>query len=297
MTKGGTTKIKVMYPENDGRFKKGYTKIIRKVLVQLCLAGISLVFIFPFIWLISTSLKAFTEASSLSLQLIPKHIKWDNYVEIFQKAPFARYMLNTIFLAVVSVFGQVLTCSLVAYSLTHIEWVGKKILFPIIMATMLLPYQVTLIPVYMIYFKLKMVGTYWPLIIPAFVAAPIYVFLIRQFFLTLPTSIIQAARIDGASHFRIYSTIVVPLSKPVFTAVAVFTFLNTWSDFMGPLIYLNKSELYTISIGLKSYIGEHYTEWNLVMAASAVATIPIIIVYFFAQKQFIEGITMTGIKG
>lgn len=270
---------------------------VRKFIITLCLIGLSAVFIFPFIWMISTSFKEFSEASSLSVELIPKHVRWANYVEIFQKVPFARYMLNTVFLAAVSVIGQVLTCSLVAYSLTQIEWAGKKILFPIIMATMFLPYQVTLIPVYIIYNKLHMVGSYLPLIIPAFVAAPVYVFLMRQFFLTLPASIVQAARIDGASHFRIYSTIVVPLSKPVFTAVGIFTLLNTWSDFMGPLIYLNKPELYTISIGLKSYIGEHNTEWNLVMAASAVATIPIILIYFFAQKQFIEGITMTGIKG
>lgn len=267
------------------------------IVPQICLTIISIIFIFPFIWMLSTSLKSFTEASSLGLQLIPEHVQWDNYVVIFQKAPFARYMLNTLFLAAVSVVGQVITCSMVAYSLAHVEWRGKKILFPIIMATMLLPYQVTLIPVYLIYNKLKLVGTFLPLIIPAFVAAPVYVFLIRQFFLTLPQSIVQAARIDGASHFKIYTTIIVPLSKPVFTAVAVFTFLNTWSDFMGPMIYLNNPKLYTISIGLKSYIGEHYTEWNLVMAASAVATVPIIVIFFFAQKQFIEGITMTGIKG
>jgi ABC-type sugar transport system, permease component len=258
---------------------------------------ISVIFIFPFIWMLSTSLKSFTEASSLTIKLIPEKIEWNNYIAIFQKAPFGRYMLNTLFLAAVCVFGQVLSCSLVAYSITHIQWFGKKLLFPIILATIMLPYQVTLIPVYLIYNKMKLVGTYLPLIIPAFVAAPLFVFLIRQFYLTLPDSIIQAARMDGASHFRVYSTIVVPLSKSVFTAVAVFTFLNNWSDFMGPMVYLNKPDLYTVSIGLKSYIGEHHTEWNLVMAASTIATLPIIVIYFFAQKQFIEGITMTGIKG
>lgn len=276
---------------------KTQTKILVRIFTYFFVSIVAIIFIFPFIWLISTSFKEFKEASSLSLELIPKKFHWQNYIEIFQKAPFARYMLNTLFLALINIVGQILTCSLVAYSLSHIEWKGKKFLFPLIISTMLLPYQVTMIPLYLIYNKLHLIGSYLPLIIPSFVAVPLFVFLMRQFFLTLPSSLVQAARIDGASHLRIYTTIIVPLSKPVFTAVGIFAFINTWSDFMGPLIYLSKPELYTISIGLKSYIGEHYTEWNLVMAASAVATIPIIIIFFFAQKQFVEGITMTGIKG
>ena len=282
---------------NDIRTGAPRRKAFKTLLTHLCLSVITIIFIFPFIWMLSTSLKEFREASSLSLDLIPERIMWQNYVDIFQKAPFGRYMINTVFLASVNVIGQVLTCSLVAYSLSHINWKGRKYLFPIIMATILLPYQVTMIPLYIIYNKLKLVGTYLPLIIPAFVAAPVYIFLMRQFFMTLPPSIVHAARIDGASHLKIYAAVVVPLSKNVFTAVGVFTFLNTWSDFMGPLIYLNKPELYTISIGLKSYIGEHNTEWHYVMAASTLATIPLIIIFFFAQKQFIEGINMTGIKG
>lgn len=286
-----------MYEGQQYFHKKKSYKRFKRLMVYICLSIISAIFIFPFIWLISTSFKEFSEASSLSLDLIPKKIVWQNYVDIFERAPFGRYLVNTLFLAVINVVGQLLTCSLVAYSLSHIDWKGKKILFPIIMASILLPFQVTMIPLYIIYNKLKMVGTYLPLILPSFFAAPIYVFLMRQFFLTLPSSLVQAARIDGASHLRVYSTVVVPLSKPVFMAITVFTFLNTWSDFMGPLIYLNKPELYTVSIGLKSYIGEHNTEWNYVMAASAVATVPIVILFFFAQKQFIEGISMTGIKG
>lgn len=267
------------------------------IIPHIILILIGITFVFPFIWMLSTSLKDISEASSLSIQLIPKSFKWDNYIEIFQKVPFFRYILNTLFLAGTGIIGQILTCSMVAYALSQIDWKGKKFLFPIIMATILLPYQVTMIPVYIIYYKLKLVGTYLPLIIPAFTAGAINVFLMRQFFLTIPASLLQAASIDGASHFIRYSKIILPLSKPVIAAVSVFTFLNTWSDFMGPLIYLNKPEMYTVSMGLKSYIGEHVVAWQLIMAASAVATIPIIILFFFAQKQFIEGITLTGVKG
>ncbi|HEY5563172.1 MAG TPA: carbohydrate ABC transporter permease [Clostridiaceae bacterium] len=270
---------------------------MKKILPHIVLILIGIMFIFPFLWLLSTSFKSGTDASALSLNLIPKKINWENYKEIFVKVPFLRYCINTLFLAIIGIVGQMLTSSMVAYSLSGINWWGKKVLFPIILSTILLPYQVTMIPVYLIYNKLHLVGTYWPLIIPYFLASAINIFLMRQFFITLPTSLMEAASIDGASHFTIYTKIILPLSKPVLAAVSVFTFLNVWSDFLGPLIYINNQSMFTVSLGLKSFIGEHSVEWNLIMAASAVTTIPIIIIFFFAQKQFIEGITLTGIKG
>jgi len=255
------------------------------------------IFIFPFLWLLSSSLKTMTEATALDFRLVPSNLRFDNYAEVFRTVPFFRYLLNTLYLSLAAVVGQVVTSSMVAYSFTHVNWRGGRILFPIVIATMLIPYQVTMIPVYIIFNDVGLVGTFWPLIIPSFTAGAFNVFLMRQFFLTLPQSLMQAAKIDGASHVRVFLSVVAPLCKPVIATIAVFNFLWTWSDFMGPLIYLNRPELYTISIGLQAFIMKHYIKWHLIMAASAVPTVPMIVLFFIAQKQFIEGITMTGIKG
>lgn len=272
-------------------------KFIGRCMSQVVLIIVGIIFIYPFFWMVSTSLKTVNDASSLSLNLIPKVIAWENYQEIFKIVPFHKYIVNTTFLAVINMIGQVLTSSMVAYAMSHINWKGKKYIFPLILSTLLLPYQVTMIPVYIIYRNLNLVGTFLPLIIPAFTAGAMNVFLMRQFFMSIPHSLVQAAEIDGANNFKIYYKIILPLSKPVLTAVAVFTLLFTWSDFMGPLIYLNDPEKFTMSIGLKAFIGEHSVKWQLIMAASTVATVPMIVLFFFAQKQFIEGITLTGIKG
>ncbi len=264
---------------------------------QAVLIGFGIVFFVPFLWLMATSLKSLPEISRSTLTFIPEHVQWDNYVRVFDRIPYWRYTLNTLYVTVLSVVGQVISSALVSYSLTKIDWKGRKWIFPAVIATMLLPYQVTMIPVYVIFQKLHLVGTYWPLIIPAFTAAPFYVFLLRQFFMTLPDSLIQAARIDGANEFTIFSRIVLPLCRPALATVAIFTFLFTWSDFLGPLIYLNDSSMYTLTLGLQSFLAEHYVEWDLLMAASAMFTLPVIVMFFCAQRYFIEGINLTGVKG
>lgn len=272
------------------------TKVINKTIVpHIVLIALGIVFSVPFLWLLGTSLKSLNEISQ-SLSLIPKHFQWDNYIRVFERIPYTRYTLNTLYVSVFSVIGQLIASSLVAYSLSKIDWKGKNIIFPIVIATMMLPYQVTMIPVFMIFQKLDLVGSYWPLILPTFTGAPFYIFLLRQFFMTLPDSLIQAARIDGAREFTIFMRIVIPLCKPALAAVAIFTFIATWSDFLGPLIYLNDSKQYTLTLGLQAFMAEHYVEWDLLMAASALFTLPIVVLFFFAQKYFIEGITLTGIK-
>jgi len=248
-------------------------------------------------WLIATSLKSLNEISNSTLTLLPRHYHWDNYIRVFERIPYVRFSLNTLYVTVMSVIGQIISSTLVAYSLTKIDWQGKKLIFPIVIATMLIPYQVTLIPLYIIFQKLHLVGTYWPLIIPAFTGAPFYIFLLRQFFMTLPDSLVQAARIDGARELHIFARIVLPLCKPAIASVAIFTFISTWSDFLGPLIYLNDNKMYTLTLGLQAFMAEHYVEWDLLMAASVLFTLPIIVMFFFAQKYFIEGIALTGIKG
>jgi multiple sugar transport system permease protein len=277
----------------QSRSKLFYQKILPHTV--LILSGI--IFSIPFFWLIGTSFKPLNEISQSTLSIFPEHFHWDNYARVFQRIPFLRYTGNTLFVSLMCVLGQVISTSMVAYSLTKIDWKGKKIIFPIVLATMMIPYQVTLIPVYVIFQKIHLVGSYWPLIIPTFTAAPFYVFLLRQFFMTLPDSLIQAARIDGAREFTIFTRVVLPLCRPAITSVAIFTFLSTWSDFLGPLIYLNNNKMYTITLGLKAFMAEHYTEWDLLMAASVMFTLPVIVMFFFAQKYFIEGITLTGIKG
>jgi len=272
--------------------KRKYSLFVHCLLV---LAGIA--FLAPFVWMLLTSLKSLEEISTFPVTIWPETFLWRNYSDVFEIIPFAKYFLNTLYVTLASVAGQLFAAPLVAYSITKIEWSGRKWIFPIVIATMLLPFQVTMIPIYMIFKDMGLTGSYWPLIIPTFTGAPLYIFLLRQFFMSIPDTIIQAARIDGASESRIYVTIILPLCRPALAAVAIFTFLYTWSDFMGPLLYLNNADKYTLTLGLQAFLAEHYTEWGLLMAASALFTLPLIIMFFFAQKQFIEGITLTGIKG
>ncbi len=186
--------------------------------------------------------------------------------------------------------------ALVAYSFSKIEWKGKKILFPLVMATMMLPSQVTMIPVYIIWSKLEMVNTFTPLILPSLFGSAFNIFLLRQFFSGIPDSLIEASRIDGASEFRIFAQILLPLSKPVLTSIALFTFMGGWNDFMGPLMYLNESSKWPLSIGLQAFMFQFQQQWELLMAATVLFTVPMIIVFFLGQKQFMEGIVMTGFK-
>lgn len=269
---------------------------VTSVITHVALISLGIIFLAPFAWMLLTSLKSLPEISTFPLTIFPEIIHWENYVKVFQVIPFARYFMNTLYVTVLSVLGQLFAAPLVAYSITKIDWVGRKFIFPIVIATMLLPFQVTMIPVYLIFQKIGLTGTYWPLIIPAITGAPLYIFLLRQFFLAIPDTLIQAAKIDGASDLRIYISVILPLSRPALAAVAIFTFLYTWSDFMGPLLYLNNADQYTLTLGLQAFLAEHYTEWGLLMAASVLFTLPIVVMFFFAQKQFIEGITLTGIK-
>jgi multiple sugar transport system permease protein len=271
--------------------------VITRILPHLPLVVLGLFFLFPFLWMLSTALKTLPEATALPLKLLPRPPHWENFSLAFQRVPYLRYAMNTIFLTTVSVIAYLISSPLVAYSVSKINWVGKKILFPLILATMLLPMQVTMVPLFMVFNKLGWVGSFKPLIVPAFMGGAFYIFLLRQFFLTIPDSLFESARIDGAQEWRIYFKIALPLCKPALTTVAIFAFLSVWSDFLGPLIYLTKQEMYTLSIGLQSYKFEHYIEWNLLMAAAAMFTVPIIVLYFFAQRKFIEGIATTGLKG
>ncbi|PTM59733.1 carbohydrate ABC transporter permease [Desmospora activa] len=272
------------------RFKK-------LILPHLVLSAIGLLFLFPFIWLILSSLKTPQEIFQIPPTFWPQEPRWDNYIRTFEAMPFFRYTLNTIFLCTVNIVGQLIASPLTAYSLSRIEWKGRRFVFGIIIATMILPPQVTMIPVYIIFAQLGWVNTYIPLTIGAFFGSAFNIFLLRQFMMGIPKELSEAARIDGASEIRIYLQIIYPLLKPPLAAIAIFTFVGVWNDFMGPLIYLNDDRLWTITLGLQGFLSQHGAQWELLMAAGVIFTLPSVIIYFIGQKKFIEaGASLTSFK-
>jgi multiple sugar transport system permease protein len=278
------------------------TKISRAV-THLALVILSLPAILPLIWMLSTSLKAddkvyagtVTGGFQLS-SLIPNPVMWSNYPRALETVPFNIYLRNTLFLGIVCVIGAVLSSALVAYGFGRLDFRGKKVLFAMLIATMALPSQVTMIPVFELFRSLGWYGTYLPLIVPCFTSAPFYVFLLTQFFKTIPEEIAESARLDGANEFQIFSRIIIHLAKPALATCALFQFLGTWNDFMGPLIYINDPSRYTLAYGLQQFMSAYGGQWTQLMAASVVFTLPIILLFFFAQKTFIQGISTTGGK-
>ena len=224
-------------------------------------------------------------------------LHWINYVDAFRRMDFIQNLRNTLFICVAYVLGTVCASSLVAYSFARIPWRGRNALFVLVLSTMMLPYQVTLIPLFAIYSKLGWVGTFKPLIAPAFFGVPFYIFLLRQFFMGIPQDLSAAARIDGCNEFGIYWRVIMPLSKPALATTALFTFLFEWGDFLFPLVYLQDERQYTLALALQQFQSQHASAWGPLMAMSTVITVPIIIVFFFTQKTFIQGITLTGLKG
>ena len=261
------------------------------------LIAFSLIALFPVVWLFSTSLKPDSQIFIFPPTLIPRPIRWDNYTRMVSYLPFFRFMGNTVYVTALGLIGNLLSSSMAAYAFARLEWRGRDLFFAALLGTIMLPAQVTMIPVYMIFSKLGWVNTLKPLWVPAFFGNAFYVFLLRQFFLTIPVELEEAAKMDGCSYLRIFWQILLPVVKPALATIAIFSFIAHWNNFMGPLIYLNDVDIMTISIGLRLFQQTYAGEWSLMMAASTLATLPIIIVFFTFQKQFIEGIVMTGMKG
>jgi multiple sugar transport system permease protein len=267
------------------------------LLSHVVLLLIGLFFALPFYWLVSTALKPDTQIFQMPPVWIPHPVHWENYPRALTYIPFALYTWNTLKICFFSVLGTVLSCSLVAYSLSKIRWRGRDPVFYSLIATMILPGQVTMIPTFAIFKGLHWIGTPLPLIVPSFFGGAFSIFLLRQFFMTIPNELSDAAKIDGCTEFGIYRQVILPLAKPALATVGLFTFIGAWNDFLGPLLYLNDERTYTLSMGLQRFVSQHGAEWAMLMAASTVMTIPIIILFFFAQRTFIQGITLTGIKG
>lgn len=265
-------------------------------LVHLVLIAFAIVCAFPFAWMVLTALKPETQIFKEPTDWMPRPFEWHNFPEALTQKPFFLYFLNSLKICACSVCGTVLASSMVAYSLSKIPWKGRTLVFYSLIATMILPAQVTMIPSFMIFKWLGWVGTMLPLTVPPFLGTAFSIFLIRQFMMTIPNDLSDAARIDGCSELGIYWRIVMPLAKTALVTVGLFAFVGSWNDFLGPLLYLNDDRQYTLSLGLQSFLSQHNSEWGQLMAASSVVALPIVIIFFFAQRTFISGVVLTGSK-
>ncbi len=253
---------------------------------------LAVIFLGPWLYLFSTSLKTPDAVLAYPPQWIPQTFDWNNYVLAVTRIPYVLYLRNTLFLVGVNVVGQLLSCSLVAYSLACIDWAGRRILFIGILATLMLPTQVTLIPLYIIFSQLHWVNTFLPLTVPSFFGNAAYIFLLRQFFLTVSRDVSEAARLDGASDLRIYWSIVMPLAWPALVTVAILVATATYNDFVGPLVYLTDSSLWTLSLGLNGFIGTRGSDIGALMAATILYALPALVLFLSAQRVYLRGITL-----
>jgi multiple sugar transport system permease protein len=260
------------------------------------LIAVSLMFLLPFVFVVTTALM--TDHQSLTRNIWPDPFVWRNFIDVFERIDLWRYTMNTTIIAVLSTVGIVVSCVPVAYALSRMQWRGRQASFILVLATLMLPFQVTVIPLYVIFVRLGWINTLAPLIVPSFFGDAFSIFLLRQFFLTIPDEMSDAARVDGASEWQIMTRVIVPLAKPAIAAVALFNFLYNWNDFFGPLLYVvGNSKLWTLGLALSEFRTMHHVEWNLTMAASMLFMLPVIVIFFLAQRVFVEGVTLTGVKG
>ncbi|MEI6799099.1 MAG: carbohydrate ABC transporter permease [Pseudomonadota bacterium] len=268
-----------------------------RVLTILALLVLSAIYLSPFLWMVSTSFKTLAQSDASPPVWMPDPIVWGNYPKALDWMNYLQALRNTLIYAVPAAIATVVASSLVAYGFAIIKWPGRNGVFVLVLATMMLPTQVTLIPLYVIFAKLGWVNTFLPLVVPTLFGSPFFIFLLRQFFLGIPKDLIDAARIDGASELKILLQIVVPLSTPALITVGLLTFIDKWNDFYGPLIYLQDKSLYPLSRAVQVFQSAHRQDWPQSMAAAVVVALPLVLLYFFAQRKFVEGITLTGQKG
>jgi multiple sugar transport system permease protein len=255
-------------------------------------------FALPLVWMVSTSFKTAQQALQLPVVWWPHPFLWSNYPDLFAALPYFRFFLNTFLYAGITIVGVCLSSSLVAYGFSRLRWPGRDAVFYVMLLTLILPFVCTLIPLFVMYKRFGWIGTYLPLEVPTFFGSSVFsTFLLRQFFMTIPQSLSEAARIDGASEFYIYRRIILPLAKPAMAAVVLFQFVYCWNDYLGPLVYISSQNSYPLSLGLALILGDYTTNWAWVMAGATAATAPIVILFFLTQRTFIQGITLTGTKG
>ncbi|HEY7030196.1 MAG TPA: carbohydrate ABC transporter permease [Thermomicrobiales bacterium] len=258
---------------------------------------LAVLFLLPVYWMVITSLKSLDEVFHDPLVWWPRTLVWHNYSDALDAFPFWRYLRNTATIAIPVAIGTTISSAFVAYAFSRLRWRGRDAVFYLILGTLMIPNWVTLVPLYILFNRMGWVNTYKPLIVPAFFGDPFSIFLLRQFFLRQPQELVDAARVDGASHLRVFLQIILPLSRPALAVVALFSFINAWTDFFNPLIYLSDPNKFTLQIGLFNFFGLHTVNWPGFMAASVVILAPIALLFIVAQRVFIEGITFTGLRG
>ncbi|AIE85487.1 sugar ABC transporter permease [Fimbriimonas ginsengisoli Gsoil 348] len=269
----------------------------------LALVVLSIPALLPMAWMVSTSLKTDKQvfategkgAPTVSLKsLVPRPVNLKNYPDALTALPLRVYVRNTAFLCLMNILGAVLSSAVVAYGFARMRFIGRDGLFLVMVATMAIPGQVTMVPVFAMYRALGWYGSYLPLTVPAFFGVPFFIFLLTQFYRTLPDEMAEAARLDGAGEWRIFTRLMLPLSKPALATCALFQFVGTWNDFLGPLLYLNDPQKYTVAYGLQQFMSKNGGQWTLLMAAATLFTLPVVVIFFFAQRTFIQGIATTG---
>jgi len=279
-------------------FRGGWVEnLVKNLLLYIILTAVGLLFALPFLWTISTALKESAQIWQFPPRWIPNPFQWQNFPEALKIMNFLLHLKNTLIVVFTSLVGVLFSCTLVAYGFSRFRFGGRNLLFIVLLSTMMVPPQVTIIPIFIIFTKLQWVNTFKPLIVPAFFGYPFYIFLLRQFFMTIPYELDEATIIDGGDYFTIFWRIILPLSKPALATVSIFHFIGAWNDFFGPLVYLSENTKYTLAVALAAFRGVYWTYWHYLMAASVVVALPCLLLYFFAQRFFIQGITLTGMRG
>jgi ABC-type glycerol-3-phosphate transport system permease component len=300
MTTEAVTTTRTVVPTRTSRRRTGH--IIRQLVLYALAIGASILFILPFLWTIGTSLKPIDELYTFPPTFVPENPRWVNYKEVFTLAPFGRFLINSAIVTLLAVVGQTLSAAAVAFGFSRFRFPGRNFLFGLVLATMMLPWHVTIVPTFLLFRELGWLNTLLPLIVPSFFGGgAFYIFLLRQFFLTIPRDLDEAAYMDGASSWRVFWSVLMPLSKTALATAAIFSFIEHWNEFIGPLIFLNSERWYTVSIGLRYFIAEPFTgdepREALLMAASLIVALPPLLIFFLAQKYFVQGIATTGSKG
>ncbi len=273
-------------------------KTLNNIVALSLLVALSASFILPLFWMISTSLKPIDQLLLDPPVWIPTPLEFDNYPGALEEQPFLLYLSNSLQIAVACVIGALISNSLIAYGFSRVEWKGRDAVFVLVLSTLMLPYHVVMIPLFVTFSRIGWVNTWLPLIVPAWLGHPFFIFMLRQFMLGIPKELSEATRIDGGSEWVLLTRIILPLCRPALATVALFQFIWAWNDFIGPLIYLNDRDLYPMSLGLALYHNSQgITDFSILMAASTMAVVPIIIIFFFMQGVFIQGISLTGLKG
>jgi multiple sugar transport system permease protein len=300
--KSSTDLMKMSTPSASKVARTNLTQnMVRNVLKRMAiyaavLVGASLTLV-PFLWMVSTSLKTREQLYRFPPEWIPNPINLESYRVLFNPLPFSTFFLNSTQVAVLATVGTLLSCSLAAYAFARLRFPGREVIFALLLATMMIPSQVLLLPLFILYKNINWLNTLYPLWVPSFLGSAFGTFLLRQFFLSLPSELTDAAKIDGCSHFGIYWRIILPLAGPGLATLGIFTFMGSWNSFLVPLIVISHNNLKTVPLGLAALQGSNEIRLNAVMAASTLSILPILIVFFFAQKYFVQGVVLTGIKG